>query len=428
MADQIYEVENGNREGAKRNMKHMSFSSLSEKEYFTKLSVYGQAMDNLSSRLSRRIPKAHLSTFSDEVGKHDAFLSYEILKQWISQDKYNFDDIYPVSFSELIRAVELGIKEYKKEFGELSFLFDNSIDWNVEDAYRLIYASGSGRELSGVAGIEAATKLAGNVIKTDKPYWSIWRMSLKYVTSSAKRYLYKLYDSRGVKLKFDNSQRMTLTRWLYELARFPAGTISPGLLYKKIMLSQMFDRERGRKHISSGMNEGILYNLCFNLHASGLQTFYFGNYLDREPKLNRSCHNSLAAKKRYIDISISITSLLERQGRIMVANSLEIEGESNIYMAVITNYQIIIIGVDPKCIMGLDREKCRHLSRELLVSCLEISGFSFDDARSIYCKKENGFKSLFIENEVYRSDYDLRVQVNGNNVLHDVSGQKIVFF
>ena len=383
----------------------VNLSMLRDGRYYSKLSVYGQAMNNLNVIFSKCVPRVHLYAFSEEPSKQDTILSYGILKRWISPDRYSFEDIYPISFSELIRAVEYGIKDYKKEFRELSFLFDNSFDWNVEDAYDYINYYNRKTTDGDAVGVDAARKLAACVMRGDKPYWSIWRMSLKYVTASARSYLYKAYEDRGGKLDFNFQQRNTLTRWLYELARFPAGAISPDLLYKKIMLSQMFDRKNGVGHISSGMNEGVLYNLCFNLHASGLKTIYFGNYLDKSPRLYRSCHNAAAASRRYVNVSSSITTLIAKVGRKKEAYPLEIEGDRTIYYTVLTNYQIIVIGIDPLSVRGLDECDSMKLLNGLLLSCLQISGFSHNKKKKIRCSRGcDEYVSRFVDSDIHIND------------------------
>jgi len=385
------------------------FESWKREEYFFRLSAHKQAMGNLDEYLLKDIPPAFSRAFNNIFAPDDPVLSFRILKSWMSEEKYDFDEIDPVSFTELTQAVQEGIKDYQKEFSEFSFLFDNSNNWNIEDAYAYM----SLYRDSKVNGISTAKRLAGFVSNKENACWSVWRMSLKYITIRAKKYLYNLYKERSSPLVFNQEQRNVLTRWLYELARFPAGSISPKLLYKKIMLSYLLDKSSGKRRIDSGMSEGILYNLCFNLHASGLKTYYFGNYLEGKPKLQRSCHNYAAAKEDYIDIASSIDSLLKTHGKVKQAYSLKIEGKNNQYYAVMTNYQIIIIGIDPSSINGLSKKLGGLMINSLLESCLSISGFACDKKKSIKCEYTGKYSSKF---EYLNKEYDAEIERDRSNI------------
>lgn len=209
-------------------------NSIFDQSYLHELSNLKQAMTNLVDRIQQYIPRERFEAITNIFSSDDQVLSYLILKKWIYHKKYSFEHISPVSFSELVTSVKAGVDEYQRKFPELSFIFDPSLDWDPYKAYLCIDRY-KGQDLEGnIRGIQTTTNLAKCVTNVDKVHWSVWRMSLKFVTTQAKKHLYKLYEDKGGKLWIPvQRKKVTLTRWIYELARFPAGTINPDLLYKK---------------------------------------------------------------------------------------------------------------------------------------------------------------------------------------------------
>ena len=153
------------------------------------------------------------------------------------------------------------------------------------------------------------------------------------------------------------------------------------------------------------MGESVLYNLTYRWYCNGINTIYFGNYLTRNTSLETSCHNSLAAKNYYVEIAKRIKDeLFKQNAENNVAYRLKFISSDNtwgniIAYAVLTNYQIIITGID---VSELKMDECEIVAQRILRSNLKISGFTIDDSKyiqtsvhetaNIYCtvKKEKG--------------------------------------
>lgn len=371
---------------------------------YSKFDYMSQALQGLAFLVSEYTSEPYMEAFSNVFKENDPISRFQIMKRWISEEKYSFEEIYPVSFDDLVSSVNKGSEDFKREFRELSFIFDSVDEWDPEQAYMYLQKYRESINNKNRRDELAVERLAKSMTKASRRNWSIWRLALKYVTHRAKNHLYEIYRKRGIELCFSKEQRIVLTRWIYELARFPSGSVGVELFYKKIMLSYLFDNYSEEKCIDSGMNESILYNLCFNLHSSGVNILYFGNYLDRNPNLLRSCHNYAAADDEYVAIASSVMNLLKKSGNTKKAHKLVVTGKKlhNIYYSVMTNYQIIIIGVLTDGIKTSPSDLV-HINK-LLKYCLDISGFEYDRTKTIVCDHKRKFKGEFAEREIDSSD------------------------